>query len=98
MGDELVNLLMNLKTAQFVWLVEYATEQQWSQGHIAARMVIDATASPNDPLPIWLCHNHELALVFDRSSGQLRAVSVDLRRPRHTPLGRMEQNLRIVRL
>ena len=96
MGDDLANLLMHLETAQFIWVVEYASGEQWNQGHIAARAIIDATASPQDPLPVWLAHNGNLAVVFDRSSAKL-VVHIDaLDRPPGTPIGRMEQNLRQV--
>ena len=97
MGDELVNLLMRLKTAQFIWVVEYASDRQWSQGHISARAIIDATASPSDEQPVWLSHNDQMAIVFDRTSAKGGADVVNLDRPAHTPLGRMEQNLRPVK-
>ena len=67
-GDELADLLMHLKTTQFVWVIEYASEEQWKERHITARVVLDASASRRDEQPMWLCHNHELAIVFDRSS------------------------------
>ena len=97
MGYELVNLLMRLNTAQFIWVVEYASDEQWAQGHIAVRAIVDATASPRDPLPVWLSHDEQSAIVFDRSSAKLDAKVVALKRPADTPLGRMEQNLRRVR-
>ena len=97
MGDELVDLFMHLKTAQFVWVIEYATEQQWKDKHIAARAVVDATASPKDAQPMWLCHNHDLAVVFDRSSGILSGREVPLKRAQDMPLGRMEINLQTLR-
>lgn len=96
MGDELVNLLMRLNTPQFIWVVEYASDEQWAKGHIAARAIVDATASPRDPLPDWLSHDEQLAIVFDRSSANLDAKVVALKRPADTPLGRMEQNLQRV--
>ena len=97
MGGDLVNLLMRIDTAQFIWVVEYASDEQWAQGHIAARVIVDATASPQDPVPVWLAHNEQLAIVFDRSSAKLAAHIDTLNRPAGTPLGRMEQNLRQVR-
>jgi len=87
---------MRLKTAQFIWVVEYASEEQWAQGHIAARAIVDATASPRDPLPAWLAHGDQQAIVFDRSTARPDASVVALNRPENTPLGRMEQNLRPV--
>ena len=97
MGDELVELLMHLRTAQFVWVIEYASKDQWNDRHIAARAVLDASASRTDEQPVWLCHNHDLALVFDRTAGVPRARVIPLGRPSGTPLGRMETNLRPVR-
>ena len=97
MGSKLVNLLMRLNTAQFIWVVEYASDEQWAQGHIAARAIVDATASPQDEAPVWLLHDEQKALVFDRSSARNSGVNVALNRPADTPLGRMEQNLRQVK-
>ena len=96
-GDELADLLMHLKTTQFIWVIEYASEEQWSDRHITARVVVDASASLKDEQPMWLCHNHELAIVFDRSSGVPKGSKIALRRPADTPLSRMEPNLRPVR-
>ena len=96
-GDVLADLLMHLKTTQFVWVIEYASQEQWSDRHITARVVLDASASHKDEQPMWLCHNHELAIVFDRSSGVPDGREIALRRPADTPLSRMETNLRPVR-
>ena len=46
LGNNLVGLTMQLDTAQFVWLVEYCSVEQWEQGRVAARAIVDATASP----------------------------------------------------
>lgn len=97
MGSELVNILMRLNTAQFVWVVEYASPEQWAKGHIAARAILDATASPRDPVPVWLAHDQETALLFDRSNASLDFTALKLDRPHDAPLGRMELNLRQVR-
>lgn len=97
MGDELVRAIMLLRTAQFVWIVEYATHEQWANGHICARAIIDATASPHDEQPVWLSHNQEIAIVFDRSSARTTPNFLVLKRPANVPLGRMEHNLVPVR-
>ena len=97
MGSELVNLLMRLNTAQFIWVIEYASDSQWDQGHIAARAIVDATASPEDEVPVWLAHDEREAIVFDRSSARGGATVIGLDRAASTPLRRMEQNLRRVR-
>ncbi|QGN54081.1 hypothetical protein [Novosphingobium sp. Gsoil 351] len=93
-GDELVNILMRLKTAQFIWVVEYASYEQWKNGHIAGRAIIDATASPRDPTPVLFAHDENVGIRFDRSSAKPVADVMNLKRPLCTPLGRMEQNLR----
>ena len=95
-GSELVDLLLHLRTTQFVWVIEYASEEQWRSRHITARVVLDASASCEDEQPMWLCHNHELAIVFDRSSAEPKGHGISLRRPPNTPLTRMETNLRPV--
>jgi hypothetical protein len=93
-GDVLVNILMRLKTAQFIWVLEYASYDQWKNGHIAGRAIIDATASPRDPTPVLFAHDEHVGIRFDRFSAKRAADMMDLKRPPHTPLGRMEQNLR----
>ncbi len=93
MGSQLVNLLMRLDTAQFIWVVEYASNEQWARGHIAACALVDATASPQDEVPVWLVHDEQQAIVFDRSSAKRSAKVVALNRPADTPLRRMEGNL-----
>ena len=95
-GAELVDLLMQVRTTQFVWVIEYASEDQWKDKHITARVVLDASASCEDEQPMWLCHSHELAIVFDRSSTEPKGHAIALRRPANTPLSRMETNLRPV--
>ena len=97
MGDELVSLIMQLKTAQFIWIIEYATNSQWNKGHIATRAVVDATASMRDKQPVWLIHSDQYAIVFDRTYAEINGKMIDLKRPTGTPLGRMQQNLRPVK-
>ncbi len=96
LGAELVGLFMHLRTTQFVWVIEYSSEDQWKDNHITARVVLDASASCEDKQPMWLCHNHELAIVFDRSSAEPKGHKIALCRPANTPLSRMETNLRAV--
>ena len=96
LGDSLVDLIMHLDTAQFVWVVEYGSAQQWSDGVVAARAILDATASPRDPMPLWLLHDEEVAHVFDRSSAEMNPTSIRLHRTGLGPLPRIELNLRTV--
>lgn len=96
LGEVLIGLLMHLDTAQFIWIVEYASKAQWAQGHITARGIVDASASCKERYPFWLFHNGERALVFDRASAvkDNKTGFVKLQRSESIPLGRMEQNLR----
>ena len=96
LGDTLVGLMMRLDTAQFVWVVEYCTVTQWEAGRVAARAIVDATASPKDPVPIWLLHDEDVAHVFDRSSSEMQPTSISLDRTGLGPLPRIELNLRPV--
>ena len=97
LGETLVELLMRLDTAQFVWVVEFSSVEQWGGGRVAARGIVDASASHKDPDPIWLLHNEEVAFVFDRSTAEPKIQTVDLDRSSGVPLQRMEVNLRPVR-
>jgi hypothetical protein len=98
---KLISTIMALPFAQFVWIVEFATEDQWAVGQVEARAVIDATASLREVMPLWLLHSPTNALVFNRQT-----VSLDLQTGiRELQLGdmghagftRMEQNLRPTR-
>ena len=93
LGDTLVGLMMHLETAQFVWVVEYCSVAQWQSGRVAARAIVDATASPRDPAPIWLLHDEDVAFVFDRSSAEMNATTISLDRTNLGPLPRIEINL-----
>ena len=96
LGDSLVGLLMHLETAQFVWVVEFCSVTQWQGGRVAARAIVDATASSTDKMPIWLLHDEEVAHVFDRSSAEMQPMPIHLNRTTRGPLPRMELNLRPV--
>ena len=94
MGEVLTGLFMRLNSAQYVWVVEFCGQDQWDRGAVAARAIVDATASRQDPVATLLLHDEQLAISFDRSSGRGRGKPVDLRRPRRVALPRMELNLR----
>ena len=96
LGDTLVGLMMRMETAQYVWVVEYCSVDQWQAGRVAARAIVDATSSPRDPVPIWLLHDEEIAYVFDRSSAEMNATPILLGRPGLGDLPRIELNLRPV--
>lgn len=92
--QKLVEAVMTLPFAQFVWIVEYATAAQWQTGQVAARVVVDATASLREVLPIWLFHNREDALICDRRSVPPALGSFKLTPSTHAGFTRMVQNLR----
>ena len=96
LGDTLVGLMMRLDTAQYVWVLEFCSTTQWKEGHVAARAIIDATASSRDMMPIWLLHDEEVVHVFDRSCAEIRPKPIHLNRTSLGLLPRMELNLRPV--
>lgn len=69
----LLNAVMKLPFAQFLWIVELATEMQWASGRVSARVIIDATASLTEEFPFWIVHSRTEALIFDRKSVSLDA-------------------------
>lgn len=95
---KLVTTIMTLPFAQFIWVVEFATESQWAVGQVAARAVIDATASLLEYMPLWLLHSRTQALVFDRQKVGLDLHTgmgaLKLSDMGHTGFTRMDQNLR----
>ena len=96
LGENLVGLIMRLNATQFVWIVEYSSHEQWENGHVSARAIVDATASPRDPVPMWLLHDQCTALVFDRSSAKGTIATIPLNRGASVPLPRIDLNLRPV--
>jgi hypothetical protein len=95
---KLVETIMTLPFAQFIWVVEFATEEQWAVGQISARCIIDATASLIEIMPLWLFHSRTAALIFSRETVDLdpkngmRALKMsDMG---HSGFTRMDQNLR----
>jgi len=95
---KLLTTIMTLPFAQFVWIVEIATEAQWAIGQVVARAVIDATASLIEVMPFWLLHSQRQALVFDRQRVGLDSRTgmgiLELSDMRNTGFTRMDQNLR----
>lgn len=94
---KLIEVVMSLPFAQFVWVVEIARHSEWSAGQIAARAVLDATAGLRDQMPLWLIHSRTDALIFDRrvvgaAASGMRGLK--LNGMTATALTRMEQNLR----
>ena len=93
LGETLVRLLMELESAQYVWVVEFCSFSQWNKGRVTGRAIIDATASKGDPVPTLLLHDERLAIVFDRDAGETRHRPELLRRDQGVPLPRIVVNL-----
>jgi hypothetical protein len=96
--QKLIETIMSLPFAQFLWIVEFATREQWDTGRIEARAVLDATASHREVMPLWLLHGRTNALIFERRkvpNDEIRALAfADLGQAGFT---RMSQNLRPTR-
>src|SRR3984957_5117154 len=94
----ILTAVMKLPFAQFVWVVEFATEAEWSNGQISARAIIDATASERESWPLWLFHTRTQALIFSRESVSLDLKTgigaLHLNTPPGQAFSRMDQNLR----
>ena len=94
----LVKTIMTLPFAQFLWIVEFSTESQWASYQVAARAVIDATASLLEPNPLWLFHGTTEALVFTRQSVSADPNSgvglLSMSGTGHAAFTRMDENLR----
>jgi len=97
---KLIETVMTLPFAQFVWVVELATGEDWAKGQVSARAILDATASLRETLPFWLLHNRTKALVFERKIVEVGAAGIrelDLTGMETTALTRWEQNLRQIK-
>ncbi len=95
--ESLLQIIMSLPFAQFVWIIEYATRAQWDTSRVTARAVIDATASEHEEIPLWLIHNENDALVFDRQAIPIDCQVLELRDLGLTGFTRMSSNLRTTR-
>lgn len=85
----LVQIVMQLSLPQFVWVIEIASQDQWRNGTIATRVIVDATASAVEQLPIFLMHDAERAYVWDRGDTRDEQY-VKLVPPASAPLSRMD--------
>ena len=94
---KLIEAVMTLPFAQFVWVVEIAKAEDWAKGWISARAVLDATASLRETLPFWLFHTRMKAAIFGRRSvGGGIDGTLDLQGMESTAFTRWDQNLRPV--
>jgi len=96
---KLIEAIMTLPFAQFVWVVEIATPEDWAKNQISARAVLDATASLRDIFPFWLFHTRKKAVIFPRrqvGTGIKDGLEFELAGMDDTSLTRWDQNLRPV--
>lgn len=98
---QLLAAIMKLPFAQFLWIVEFATEAQWAVNQISARAIIDATASLTEHYPYWIVHGRKEALIFGRQSVDLDLQNgmgvLEMADMGHTGFSRMDTNLRPTR-
>lgn len=93
---KLIEVVMALPFAQFLWVVEFSTAQEWNAGQITARAVLDGTASLRESIPIWLFHSRQTAMMFDRRTVGSAPKLLSLSGMGTTVLTRMDQNLRSI--
>ena len=88
LGSELLELYLRLKSPQHVWVVEFCSIEQWHRRVVAGRVIVDATASQLDRVPMLLIHDVVSAVTYDRSlnaehhSSSLLDCAADLSLPR----------------
>lgn len=82
---------LELTLPQFVWIVEYASSQQWRDGEVQARMLLDATAGTHELFPAFLLHDRKGALWLDRANR--RPMEYQSFTTACGPLARMDSNL-----
>ncbi len=76
--EDLVEVIMSLPMAQFVWIVEYSSRNEWACGEVAVRAVLDASASLWDTSPAWTIFDKSTAWVFNRNDPRLGTGSLKL--------------------
>ena len=95
LAQQLVACYMTLESAQYVWVVELCNSEQWNRKVVQVRAIVDASASPRDPVPMLLAHNGTRVAVFDRltNAGELSGSMIEFDRSERSLLSRMELNL-----
>jgi hypothetical protein len=93
--QELVNVFMQLPMAQFVWVVEYATHDDWNANRVSVRAIIDATAGVHDNDVLWAVYGNGAGLFFDRINGEA-PLELKWDAGAQSAFGRMETNLQPV--
>jgi len=65
---EFATAALELPMPQFIWVIEFATQQQRAAGQIEARLILDATAGAYDAFPAFLLQDAKGALWLDRAN------------------------------
>jgi hypothetical protein len=90
---EMIRAVMEIPMAQFVWVIEYASSEQWKHSEVAVTIVLDATASVRDNEPFWLAFDKKKALLWrERKGANQQFAEIDLK-PAESPYCRIESNL-----
>jgi hypothetical protein len=92
--QRLIQAMSDVPMAQFVWVIEYATEEQWQHREVGVRVVLDATASPNDNEPFWLAFDRETALIWLEKKGPAQRMATLKLGAAKKPYQRIQSNLR----
>lgn len=92
---EMVNIFMQLPMAQFVWVVEYSSHDDWNANRVTVRAIIDATASLYDNNVLWAVYGRGVGIFFDRTTGKPPQKYV-WNQAENSFFGRMETNLHSV--
>lgn len=66
---QMLTALMGLPLAQFIWVIEYASSEQWESSEVTVCAIVDATAGRHDSTPLWAIYDGRSALIFDRTQG-----------------------------
>ncbi|MCR4470406.1 hypothetical protein [Burkholderia sp. SCN-KJ] len=92
--QRLVQAMTGVPMTQFVWVIEYATSEQWQRREVAVRVVIDATATEQDNEPLWLAFDQAKALIWREKGGPVQRMTTLALRPAKKPYYRIQSNLR----
>jgi len=94
---ELINEIMQLPMAQYVWVMEFARKKDWPNSHISGRAIIDATAGVYEEDALWAIYDRKTALLFDRRGGG-DPKTLSLNTPASAPYAKMIPNLDPIRV
>lgn len=88
----LAKAIFALPMAQFIWVIEYATLDQWKNSALSTCAILDATASAADNDMFWMFFDGKDAFLFERSALEVSPVALPLK-AMGRPYTRMQSNL-----